>query len=251
MAYSLQPVTHEQAVANMKSTEVPFKLLFMLSGMAGLVAVIAVSFLIADITAKPAWIALLLGGGLSVVCAAGARSVMSRVRYRITVFLSGLRLALTLGCAALVLWGLGALSVALDISWGRPLLVVIFYLVLGWAALSHLATTTRFTGGSMGLGFPGSAVTWDAVAQVVFAAGSKPGTVEIGVRPRPDATLEPRPVRDGQLLTDLPCRTVVLARKFDVDAMRWVLNQSGRRDIALVERTPAGERLLGYANSWR
>ncbi|OBA78594.1 hypothetical protein A9W99_23270 [Mycobacterium sp. 1164966.3] len=161
---------------------------------------------------------------------------MPRVRYRITAILSGLRLLALLGCAALVIWGLGAAQV---IS-GRAAKGVIMAAVVG-ALLFHLSTSTLFMGDCNGLMFRKTLAHWDLVSQVVFTAGSRPGTVEIGTALRPGAKLNPMPVKDGQVLTDLPLRTVVPRGKFDIDRMRWVLNQSGRQDIPLVERSP-GER---------
>jgi hypothetical protein len=45
------------------------------------------------------------------------------------------------------------------------------------------------------------------------------------------------PVQDGQVLADLPFRTVVPCGKFDIDRMVWVVNQPGRQDITLSEQS--------------
>ena len=45
-------------------------------------------------------------------------------------------------------------------------------------------------------------------------------------------------------------RVLVPDTKFDLEGMKWALNQSGRTDVPLIERTPEGHRLLGYSNRW-
>lgn len=49
------------------------------------------------------------------------------------------------------------------------------------------------------------------------------------------------------MLTDLPFRIVVPRSKFDIERMVWVLNQSGRQDITLIERTADGDKVLASA----
>jgi hypothetical protein len=57
------------------------------------------------------------------------------------------------------------------------------------------------------------------------------------------------PANDAQVLTDLPFRTVVPHSKFDIDRMVWVLNQSGRQSIKLLERAADGEKVLAAAGA--
>ena len=57
-------------------------------------------------------------------------------------------------------------------------------------------------------------------------------------------------VKRGEVLTDLPVRVLVPGTRFDLEGMKWALNQSGRTDVPLIERTPEGHRLLGYSNRW-
>lgn len=246
MSASLQPVSRAQAVANRQSAASRAFWLFLLAGLGGITAAVGISFAVADVTATPAWIASVIGVALALTGFAGCRSVMPRVRYRITPMLSSLRLLAILGCAVLAIWGLGAAQV---IS-GRVAKSVIIAALLG-AVMFHLSTSTLFNGDCNGLMFRKTLVHWDAVSQVVFTQGAKLKTTEIGLRLRPGAKVNPMPVTPGQVLVDLPLRIVVPRSKFDIERMRWVLNQSGRQDITLVERSPDGERVLAAANQPR
>ena len=177
MPYSLQPVTREQAVANRRSAAFPAMLLMMLAILSGIGVAVAISYLVADVTAKPAWIALLITGGLATVGFVGTRRAMVRVRYRITVFLSSLRLMLILGCAVLALWGLGSASEAAHLHSGFRVATLVLFAVFGGAVVFHLSTSTLFAGDCFGLLFRRTRVGWDTVWQIVLTAGSKSETV--------------------------------------------------------------------------
>ncbi|WP_155769442.1 hypothetical protein [Mycobacterium asiaticum] len=230
MSHSVPAISRAQAISNRQSAASRAFWLFMLTAFGAVTAAVGISFAVVDPSAAPAWIASLIGVGCAVAGFVGCRRVMPRVRYRITTVFSGLRLVAVLGCVVLAIWGLGAAHL---IS-GRVAKSVIIAAVLG-ALVFHLSTSTLFMGDCNGLLFRKTLVHWDSVAQVVYTVGAGAGTVEIGARLRPGVNIKAMPVRDGQVLVDLPVRTVVSRSKFDVDRMRWVLNQSGRQDIALVQ----------------
>lgn len=209
----------------------------MLLAVGGITAAVGLGFVVADVTAAPAWIAVVIGGALATAGYVGGRNVMKQVRYRITVSFAGLWLLLVLAGAIAAIWLAGSLNLISGLGGKRLILVVV-----AAALVFYLSTSTLFNGDCFGLRFRKTLVRWNHISQVVFTAGSKPGTVEIGARLPPGAAQNPTPAKAGRLLTDLPFRTVVGKRKFDLDRLQWVLDQAGRQDITLVERTAAGAR---------
>lgn len=244
MSQPRQPVANSGAIANRQSAASKSFWLTMLMVAGGVAAAAGVGFVIADITAKPAWIALLVGGGLAVVGGMGARKDMKRVRYRIAVDWGGLWLALISAGAIALVWAAGSVHLVPRGLAGR----MIFPVALA-AVVFYLSTSTRFSGDCYGLRFRKTMVGWRDISQVVFTAGSKPGTVEIGARSAAGSTPNAMAPRAGEVLTDLPFRTVVSQRKFDLSRMCWVLDQSERQDISLIERTAAGEQVRARART--
>ncbi|MDT5139764.1 MAG: hypothetical protein QOD58_4026 [Mycobacterium sp.] len=242
VSYPLRPVSREEATANCQKASARAKWLFMLTTFGAIGVAAAIGFVVSDVSAAPAWIALAIGGVAVAAGYAGLPGAMRDVRYRITVLLSSLRLVLILALAVVAIWAVGSAH----LIQGRVAKTFIIVVLVG--ALSfHLSTSTLFIGDCNGLTFRKMLVRWDFVSQVVMTAGAKPNTIEIGVRLVSGAKLESMPAKDAQVLTDLPFRTVVPHSKFDTDRMVWVLNQSGRQDIVLLERTGDGEKVLAAA----
>ncbi|GFG67501.1 hypothetical protein MKUB_49910 [Mycobacterium kubicae] len=242
MTYPLQPISREQAIASWRKSSARAKKLFLLTAFGAIAVAVAIGFLFSDAAGAPAWIALSVGGVAAAGGAAGLFSAMRQVRYRITVFLSGLRLLLIIAVAVGAIWAAGSAHLLS----GRGARIFIIAVAMG-ALTFHLSTSTLFIGDCNGLTFRKTLVHWDCVSQVVITAGIKPSTLEIGARSFYGVKLDPIPVREGQVLTDLPCRIVVPRSKFDIERMVWVLNQSGRQDITLIERTADGDKVLASA----
>lgn len=248
----MEPVTEQQASDNRARAYQRGKFPYLVNAFSVLVGLVALAYLADGMGVEVAAMFLLGAVAVGTLSSLYLGRVMQAAQYRIKrpgwqlvgilAFVGGL----------VVIWGLGEATMAIGLTWGRPLFVVIVVGVLIVAWVLYARAVLLFEGSSLGVVFPRYLAKWPNVAQVVFTAGSRPGTVEIGVRlvPQPNAPSDPMPVREGQLLTDLPARGVVPQRLFDLDRLRWVLNQSGRRDVALIERTPADERQLGYSNSW-
>lgn len=252
MGISLQPVTEQQAKDNRAKAYQRGKFPFMVNAVSVLVGLVALAYIADDMGTDVAVLFLLGAVVIGTASSLYLGTVMKAAQYRIKR--PGWQLIGVLAFVAglVVIWALGEATMALGLTWGRTLFVVIVVAVLGVAWVFYARAVLLFEGSCLGVLFPRYLAKWPNVSQVVYTDGSKPGTVEIGVRLVPNAVepSEPRPVRAGQLLTDLPARGVVPERLFDLERLRWVLNQSGRRDVALIERTPGGERLVGYSNNW-
>jgi hypothetical protein len=231
------PISHAQAVADRESAARKSFWLAMLMTAGGVAFAAGVGFAAADVTAEPAWIALIVGGACAIAGGVGARTVMKRVRYRIAAEWAGLWLLLISAGVVGVIWAAGTMHLLPERFVGRMILPIAVA-----AVVFYLSTSTLFTGDCYGLRFRRTLVGWQHISQVVFTAGSKPGTFEIGARVQAGAPQSSLPVKAGQVLTDLPFRTVVSQNRFDITRLCWVLDQSGRQDLKLVERTADGER---------
>lgn len=203
--------------------------------------------------------------GLVIICAGAVAASLwrmwtlaQRAEYRITQRYAALgwivALALALGTFVLTSWALGTILQRVEVSGGRAI-GLIGLAVAMWAAVGVLTVyrrwTVLFVGNANGLTIKRDkqfAKSWNQVAHVVIAPGAD--SVEIAIVPVKGASVESMPVRTGEVLTEFPVRVTVPAAKLDLNRLKWVLNQSGCTDIALIERTPAGQRRLGYANRW-
>ncbi|OBJ74427.1 hypothetical protein [Mycobacterium sp. 1274756.6] len=270
MRYSLQPVSSEQAAAARAAAVKPAAAASTVAFLTLIVAAVAVVALwnVAN-DGKPmigsGWLVLLVIAVAVSGLAGWASGILGkRVNYRITKRFGALGqlVAAPVGllCGFAVLAGFGAfLAPAMEALPGKDMIA---FAVLGVSMAVFITPivfvmvkSILFEGNDNHVG----GVKWDSIAGIIYTAGREPGTLEIGLRVRPGVEPEsilgkpatPHPVRPGQVLTDLPFRFVVPQRRFHLDGMKWLLNQSGRTDIALIERTPTGERLIGYANSWR
>src|SRR5690625_2399506 len=222
MAYSLQPVTRGQAVAHRRAAQTPYKSFLVLVALAGLTLLVALPYAITDPTATAAWIVVTVAAVLTVAATLGARNAIRQMRYRIAVALAGLRLtAIGVGGVALI-WAMGQLARIVGLTWGWQALKLVVVLAVVAGLGYHLATSTLFIGDVLGLRFRATLARWKDLTQVVIAADDARGTVEIGAAGR-DAPPTPMPVRDGEVLTDLPYRPVGRARSFSVDRLRWAM----------------------------
>lgn len=254
MAHALQPATYQQAVAQRRSAQ-RLKVLFAIFEIVGVVMVIGLSRLFDEIPATARWVLAATGVGLVVAGSIGADSATGKVRYRVRI--GRVRSAVARISA---LTGILACAWAIGLSlpdWRLNALRALLVVTVVAQSVAALKQVTLLDGDCDGVRFRlrGNpfrrvGVGWGAISQVVFTAGSKGRTIEVGLRTRSPQAAIPLPPRRGEILTDLPYRVVVPQKSFDLRKVQWMLNQSGRRDVALVERTPAGERELGYANSW-
>ncbi|MCV7314878.1 hypothetical protein H7J77_04910 [Mycolicibacillus parakoreensis] len=249
MAYSLQPVTRAEALARRRAAQTPYKSFLVMAALAGLTLLVALPYVITGRSATVAWTVVVVAAVVAVAAAVGARNAIRQMRYRIAVALAGLRLLAIVVGGVVMIWAMGQLAHVVGLTWGWQALKLVLALAVVAGLGYHLATSTLFIGDVAGLRFRATLVRWKDISEVVIAADDARGTVEIGAAGR-DAPPTPMPVRDNEVLTDLPYRTVVRARSFSLDRLRWAMNQSGRDDIALVERIGDGERVLGHANRW-
>ncbi|MGC4935217.1 hypothetical protein ACLQ3C_16220 [Gordonia sp. DT30] len=248
--YSLTPVTHDYAVQTAGKAMQRGKFVLFFTLIAGLAAAVALGYLVDDITARPAWIALLIAGVICAGATVWSRHIMSGVRYRIGIPFGPLVLVGAVA-AFLAVWAVVAFVLETIGGDGSPLESVNrWLLIVGLIAVPtrYLTVSNRFTGNAFTLMVRQTRVPWTSVGAVVFTAGSKPGTIEIGVRSNGPTGTSSLKTRKGELLTDLPYRVVVTQRSFDLDRLHWALNQSGRADIPLIERTPMGERVVLRSN---
>ncbi|ORB50343.1 hypothetical protein BST43_22450 [Mycobacteroides saopaulense] len=256
--YSLEPLTREQAIA---AKERAFKKLnwpISFIGVSALGLFIAGYNVVNDPEAPAFWVA---SGICILVAAAGVlrlKTVAKRWSYRITRRNTGLgwliAVPAALGTFALIGWGTTAGLQALGISIARIVGIIILAVsIFGAMVVAGLywGATLLFKGDADGL-FPMCKTehdgSWDTIDGVVVTTA--PGTVEIGLILAPGAEVKPAKNKPGEVLTDLPVRVLVPDTKFDLEAMKWALNQSGRTDVPLIERTPDGHQLLGYSNRW-
>ncbi|MCH5645292.1 hypothetical protein [Gordonia sp. ABSL49_1] len=84
---------------------------------------------------------------------------------------------------------------------------------------------------------------WNEIAAIVFTRGDDPRSFEVGVLVKPGANppwSTPMPVREGEVLTDLPLRVRVPRSKFSADRLAWAIDRFADPGTALVERTAMG-----------
>ncbi|MGV0634899.1 hypothetical protein ABQE69_12530 [Mycolicibacillus trivialis] len=207
------------------------------------------------------WVWLLVLGGLAcgAVGVIGVRAATARMRFRLTQprWLVLVQVAVLPTSAVGWTWFYGNLVAASS----RGFWPVVIGVVMPMAMLAQFATVltseSLFDGDADGVRFiqrgrqlRRTRIPWEDIAAIVVATGARPKTVEIGVRLRAGVPTRPYPPRAYELLTDLPYRIVAPRKSFSLDDIGGMLNRSGRTDIALLHRTPAGEQLLGYANAW-
>ncbi|SDZ25557.1 hypothetical protein SAMN05216215_105449 [Saccharopolyspora shandongensis] len=116
--------------------------------------------------------------------------------------------------------------------------------VIVWLRNEHEKEWLAFKADAHGLAFGPKKVVWAEIGQLVTAAGARPGTVEIGVRPAPGASIAAGERIGDAALADLPAHAVVPAEEYSPDWLWWAVNRFGRTDVQLVERTPEGERAV-------
>lgn len=249
MAYSLQPVTRAEALAHRRAAATPYKSFLVVAAVSALTLLVALPYVITGRSVAVAGPVVVVAAAVTVAAAVGARNAIRQMRYRIAVRLAGLRLLAVVVGGVVLIWATGQLAGVVGLTWGWQGLKLVLALAVVAGIGYHLATSTLFIGDVLGLRFRATLVPWAEISQVVITADDARGTVEIaalGAGKNP----VPMPARDQEVLTDLPYRTVVGARRFHLDRLRWAMNQSGRSDIALVERTGDGERPLGRSNRW-
>lgn len=256
--YSLEPVTREQALAAKTAAFKKLNWPISLIGVSTLGLFIAGYNIVNDPTAQAFWVA---SGICILVAAVGVlrlKTVAKQWSYRITRRNTGLgwliAIPAALGTFALIGWGISAGLQALGIPIARAVGIIILAIsILAAMVVAGLywGATLLFKGDADGL-FPmcktGHDGSWDTIDGVVVTTA--PGTVEIGLILAPGAEVTSAKNKPGEILTDLPLRVLVPDTKFDLEAMKWALNQSGRTDVPLIERTPDGHQLLGYSNRW-
>lgn len=256
--YSLEPITREQAVAAKDAAFAKFKwpITFIVVGTLGLV--VAGYNVVTDPEAPAFWLAA--GICLAVVAAAmlWLKALAKRWSYRITRRNTGIGWVIAIpaafGAFALIGWGstegLQALGVQIPRVVAVIILVVSIFAAMVVAAV-YWGATLLFKGDAEGL-MPMCRThhdgSWETIDGVVVTTG--PGTVEIGLILAPGAEVKPARAKRREVLTDLPVRVLVPDTKFDLEGMKWALNQSGRTNVPLIERTPDGHKLLGYSNRW-
>lgn len=249
--YSTAPVTAADAKTAGQRAALTGKWLLVVALMAGFVGVIALFFLIDDPSASPAWITLLICVAICTVFGSLTRMVNKRLRYRITVSFSPLRLVGAYVVFGVILAAVIGTFSALDVDEGPASVVVHPLFMVGTIGIVvwHMAKSTLFQATWMTLIMRGTTVGWDEVEAVVLTTGSAHGTVELGVMPRPGGQTPTLDVRPGERLVDIPMRVVVPASKVDVDKLHWAINQTGRTDMLLIERTAGGDRVLRQSNT--
>ncbi|OBJ69137.1 hypothetical protein [Mycobacterium sp. 1274756.6] len=207
------------------------------------------------------WVWLLVLGGLACGAAGlvGARAATARMRFRVTQprWLLLAQAAVLPTCAMGASWALGNLVGASSGGFGPVTIGLVIPIALLALFATILNAESLFDGDADGVRFiqrgrqlRRTRIPWADIAAIVVATGARPKTVEIGVRTRPGVATRPFTLRAGELLTDLPYRIVAPRTSFSLDDIGGMLNRSGRTDIALLHRTPAGEILLGHANAW-
>lgn len=256
--YSLEPITREQAVAAKDAAFAKFKWPIALIGVSTLGLFIAGYNIVNDPGAQAFW---LIAGICTAVAAAAVfrlKTLAKRWSYRITRRNTGLGWLIAIpaafGTFALIGWGattgLGALGVHIPRGVALIILAVSIFAAMVVAAV-YWGATLLFKGDAEGLApmcrtdHDGS---WETIDAVVVTTA--PGTVEIGLILAPAVKVTPAKKKRGEVLTDLPVRVLVPDTKFDLEGMKWALNQSGRTDVPLIERTPDGHKVLGYSNRW-
>ena len=256
--YSLEPVTREQAVAAKNAAFAKFRWPISLIAVGTLGLVIAGYNVVNDPGTEAFWVAA--GICLAVVAAAmfWLKTLAKRWSYRITRRNTGLGWVIAIPAAfgAFVLIGWGSTEGLQALGVQIPRIVAIIILIVSiFAAMvvaaAYWGMTLLFKGDAEGL-MPMCRThhdgSWETIDGVVVTTA--PGTVEIGLILAPGVEVKPAKVKRGEVLTDLPVRVLVPDTKFDLEGMKWALNQSGRTDVPLIERTPEGHRLLGYSNRW-
>jgi hypothetical protein len=254
MAYSLQPTSREQTLARTQSAK-RHRALFALITLAGIAVIIGLSRFIDDVTPAIGWTLFAIGLGLTEAGLIGAHLALKKMRYSITIgtIRREIGRAVTLISIPTFAWAIGIPLQSVRLELIRFGLV----LLLALQAVSISLNTTLFDGDAEGLRFGRrgwllrrARVAWDDIVQVVFTTG-RPGSIELGLRLRSTPPAKPMAVQPSEVLTDLPYRIVVPQKSFDLTGLKWLLNQSGRHDIALLHRTATGEQELGCSNNWR
>ena len=248
---SLEPVNAADALARAKRSASYAIIPRFVAIMAGIVVVFAFGFIYDNPASAPSWITVLIAGSICAGCALLTRTLMRKAQYRITVPYAALRLTVMLiaffvafAILANFLDGQGVTERS-----GRVFMRPLFMIGLVTLTVWQLRVAGLFNGNALGLFFRTTQVHWGQVGAVVISPGSAAGQVEIGVRPVPGVELPLSKPRTGEVLTDLPQRVLVRTKDFDLDRLHWALNQSGRTDLQVLERTPDGERVLRTANA--
>ncbi|BBZ67960.1 hypothetical protein MINS_33890 [Mycolicibacterium insubricum] len=257
--YSLEPVTRAQAVAAKEKTSRWYKYPYVVVFAGGFAVMLGVYNIDLDPANTEAWVITAAGLLAAVAGAWWIWAVAQRTGYRITRPHSEFGWLLVgpaaVAAVSLVGWGLVELIKALGFEGSKAgIAVIVAAIGTGVFVLKQYARwSTLFLGNADGLTFARDkdfAGGWNAVGKVIIARANEPGMVEIGVVPVPGVPVNPMPVRSDAVLGDLPARVSVPASKFDLDRLKWALNQSGCSDIPLLERKPSGDRLLGMSNRW-
>ncbi|MEV0701534.1 hypothetical protein AB0I53_26990 [Saccharopolyspora sp. NPDC050389] len=176
-----------------------------------------------------------------------ARKKVQSTQYRVMKPGSSPRIAGKIVAALVVFFGVAVLLQSIDVP--SAFGVVLFGGLIGvivWLRTEHEKEWLAFKADAHGLVFGPTKVSWPEIGQLVTAAGMRPGTVEIGVRPVPGANIAAGERIDGAVLGDLPAHAVVPEDEYRPDRLRWAVDRFGRTDIQLVERTPEGEQVVVY-----
>ncbi|MEV0055470.1 hypothetical protein AB0H34_33850 [Saccharopolyspora shandongensis] len=174
-----------------------------------------------------------------------ARKKVQSTQYRIMKPGSSPRIAGKIVAAIAAFLAVSALMQAIDAP--SALGAVLFAGLIGvivWLRNEHEKEWLAFKADAHGLAFGPTKVAWVEIGQLVTAAGARPGTVEIGVRPAPGASIATGERIGDAALADLPAHAVVPAEEYSPDWLWWAVNRFGRTDVQLVERTPEGERAV-------
>lgn len=255
---SLQAVTREQAYANLNAQKARQQVPKGIAYMAGIFGLIPILYISLEGPHPIAISAVVILYGLVTACLWWTWSLARQAGYRINRRFAAVGwlpvIVVAAGVALLLLWALTSVVQALAPDAGRRAGVgIVASAVWGGIAVCvfYFHRITLFYGNAVGLTFRRNKhfmQKWQDVAQVVIARSTD--TVEIAVAPAPGAVVEAMPTRTGEVLTGYPVRVRVPAERFDPDRLKWVLNQSGQSNIALVEQTPAGQAVLGHSNRW-
>ncbi len=239
-------MTRAQALAT-KRAAVPWRRGFLAVAVLGVAGAMVGCFVHPVVPVAVMW--LLIAGGLALAAlgAAGARSATAAMRYRVTngpvllVFVGTMLLA----SAAAVAWfsGAGAWAAPRGAATYAPWLLLLVVQLVQLAIMLNMCSL--FDGDADGVRFVmrgrrlrRTRIAWEDVEAIVLTTCARPDRVEISVRTRSGAP--PFAQR----------RIIVAAKRVSLDGLGWMMNQSGRDDIALLSHTAAGVFLLGYANAW-
>lgn len=236
-----------------------YRNLFVALAAIGFTAAVLGSFFHPRLATPVVWLLVLGGLACGAAGLVGARVATAGMRFRVTAsrWLLVVMVAPSPVAALGIAWALGSmLGTASRGFWPAVIGLLPPMALLVHAAIA-LNDESLFDGDADGVRFGQrgrqlrrTRIPWADIAAIVVATGARRKTVEIGVRTRPGVATRPYPPLPYELLTDLPYRIVAPRTSFSLDDIGGMLNRSGRTDIALVHRTPAGEILLGHANAW-